>query len=255
MKKLLTKYPHIKAFRGLIPDEILEKEIEQNMEKFELDLERAKKHIPSVWFEELFPPVILKEQICLENFFGHIGNIQTEPLCKMCLMVKFFKPKKILELGTYNGMTALNLALNMPGDSVIYTLDLPKTGEPDLPISEIDKYVSRKYHKIFNTETGSYFKNRKDLNIIQLYGDSATFDFSSISKNFELIFIDAAHDYEHKRIDTENAFKYISPNGIIIWDNYADIFCPEVTAYFADIAADFKFFHLKKTNLLIYWNK
>lgn len=254
MEKLLLKYPHLNVFRELIPDDILEREIEKNMDKFESDLERAKKNIPSLFFEEVFPAEILNESITLQKFFGHLGNLQTEPLCKICLIVKFKKPDRILELGTYNGMTTLNMALNAPKECITYTLDLPETGETDLPISEIDKYVSRIYHDKFKTKTGSYFNERADLNIKQLYGDSATFDFSKLYDKFDIIFIDAAHDYEHKRIDTENAFKYISEKGIIIWDNYADIFCPEVTSYFADISNKYKFIHLAKTNLLVYLN-
>ena len=96
----------------------------------------------------------------------------------------------------------------------------------------IDRVVVHNLRKRFGTATGSYFQDRSDVNIRQLFGDSATFDYSAaIDGPLDLVYIDAAHDYLHKKIDTENALRMLSDRGVIVWHNYADVLNPEVTEY------------------------
>ena len=254
-KSVFERYPHLGTLRGLAPDEIIEQEIGSRADEFERDIERARKTIPSGNLNKIFPPELEKQSIKLENFLGHWGNVSIEELCKICLIVKFVQPKKILEIGTYNGMTTLQMALNSPSDCVTYTLDLPEEISASLQLSQLDTYVSKHFKDKFGTSTGSYFKNRNDIKIIQKLGDSATFDYSEIGNELiDIIFIDAAHDYKNKEIDSEQAFKLLSKKGVIIWHNYNDVTNPDVTKYLADISKRRKLFHLRNTMLAIYYN-
>jgi hypothetical protein len=52
-----------------------------------------------------------------------------------------------------------------------------------------------------------------------------------------------------------NALKMLSPNGVILWHNYDDILCPDVTKYLCELADNITLFHLRNTALAIHWNK
>jgi hypothetical protein len=253
MSNLFQRYPYIQNLRSLVSDELIEAEIGSKANEFEENLARAKQNIATVNLNKIFPEELEKGSITLENFLGHWGNVSIEELCKMCLIVTFLQPKKVLEIGTYNGMTTLQIALNAPGAEV-YTLDLPEEIASNLEMSALDTLISKHFKERFGTAIGSYFKDRKDVNVIQLLGDSATFDYSILGGKVDLIFIDAAHDYENKKVDSENAFGLIAKGGVILWHNYNDVTCPDVTKYLADISASHKIFHLRNTSLAVYYN-
>ena len=254
-KSIFDRYPNLASLKGLAPDEIVEKEIGSRADEFENDISRARKTILTGNLNKIFPAELESQKIQLENFLGHWGNVSIEELCKICLIVKFIKPNKILEIGTYNGMTTLQMALNAPESCITYTLDLPDEISASLELSELDNYVSKHFKQRFGTKTGSYFENRSDVNVVQKLGDSATFDYlEEVGADFDIIFIDAAHDYNNKKIDTENAFKLLSKGGVILWHNYNDVCCPDVTKYLADISDKYKIFHLRNTMLAVYYN-
>jgi hypothetical protein len=252
-KSIFERYPQLITLRGLVPNDLVEREIGAHADQFEQIYQLAKTKIRTVRLCDVFPIELEKGAIQLENFLGHWGNVSIEELSKICLITRWLQPRCILEIGTYNGMTTLQMALNAPPDCKIYTLDLPKEMQASLPLSELDTYVSKHFREKFGTSTGSYFAGRPDLNIRQLFGDSAKFDYSAaIDGPIDLIFIDAAHDYKNKKTDTENAFRLLAPKGVILWHNYGDVSCPEVTRYLYDICDRYKIHHLKNTSLAIY---
>lgn len=251
-QSIFNRYPQLKTLKGLVPDEVVEQEIGSRATEFETDLERARKTIATVNLNKVFPDELEQGTIQLENFLGHWGNVSIEELCKICLIVRYLKPKKILEIGTYNGMTTLQMALNAPPECTTFTLDLPLDVSAGLQLSQIDTYVSKHFREKFGTGIGSYFQGRNDVNIVQLLGDSSTFDYSVVGGQVDLIFIDAAHDYKNKAIDSENAFRLLAPGGVILWHNYNDVSSPDVTTYLADISVSKEIFHLRNTMLAVY---
>ena len=62
----------------------------------------------------------------------------------------------------------------------------------------------------------------KDLqNVIQLRGDSRTFDFAQLDRKFDLIFIDGDHHYDFVKSDTENIFRHlVHDESIVVWHDY-----------------------------------
>lgn len=248
------KYPQYKNLRSLVSDHLIVKEIGNRADEFEKIYNKAQKRIKTVKLSDIFPSRLEKGSIILENFLGHWGNISVEEVCKIALITKFIKPEKIFEFGTYNGMTILQLALNAPSTCTVYTLDLPINTSPQIPLSKIDILVAKHFKDKFGTKTGSYFKNRKDVKIIQILQDSATFDPTPFKNSINLIFIDAAHDYKNKKKDTENAFFMLKKGGVIIWHNYADVGSPDITNYLYQLSMDKKIYHLKNTMFAIYVN-
>ena len=66
-----------------------------------------------------------------------------------------------------------------------------------------------------------YSKNLK--NVIHLQANSLTYDFKSLNKKFDLLFIDGDHHYESVKSDTKNAFSILKNNdSIIVWHDYGN---------------------------------
>lgn len=255
VETFFKKYSQYNNLRFLVSDKLIIEEIGSRADEFEKIYNQAQKRIKIVKLSDIFPSKLEKGSIILENFLGHWGNISVEEVCKIALITKFLKPRKIFEFGTYNGMTTLQLALNAPKDSVVYTLDLPIDTSPQIPLSKIDSLVAKHFKDKLGTKTGSYFRGRKDIKVHQILQDSSTFNPSPYKNSVDLIFIDAAHDYENKRIDSENALFMLRRGGVIIWHNYADVGCPDVTKYLYQLSASKKIYHLKNTMFAVYIDK
>ena len=56
--------------------------------------------------------------------------------------------------------------------------------------------------------------------ITQLFGDSATFDFSAHHGRAGLVFVDGSHAHDYVLADSETALKLLAPKGVIIWHDY-----------------------------------
>lgn len=252
--KVFEKYPQLKTLKGLISESILAEELQPKL--FEQWRAKAKDKIPVVRLCDIFPVELEKESIKLENFLGHWGNVCIESLCKISLIIKYFKPLNLFEFGTYNGMTTLQMAINSPPNAKVCTLDLPLNAKTKYNLNILDQTCNSLFDGKFNTTTGSYFQgtNYEDK-IIQILHDSATFDFSPYHKNMDFIFIDAAHDYENKACDTNNALDMLTDDGIIVWDNYCDVLHPDTTKYLAELADEIPLSQLKGTPLVIHWAK
>ena len=203
---LYIRYPRLRNLRKLVPHELIQTEIGGRAEEFERYLAQARPRIPVVNLNQVFPAEAERGAIRLENFLGHWGNVSVEELCKLCLIVKWLRPERILELGTYNGLTTLQMALNAPPACVTYTLDLPPDRAASLPLSRLDQLLAKEFGPLFNTETGAFFQGRPGLNIVQLWGDTAHLDYSTVGTPLDLIFVDAAHDYENACRDFQKTY-------------------------------------------------
>ena len=109
---------------------------------------------------------------------------------------KLIKPKKVLEIGTYTGYSAICIAEGMNKNGIIHTIDK----------NEELNTIQKKYFK----------KSGLENNIIQ-YNGCALDIIPKIEEKFDLIFIDA---------DKENYINYfnlvidkLNNNGVILADN------------------------------------
>lgn len=183
--------------------------------KVETSEVRVKPLIPVVSRESLVPwdpPVQILEPIETG------GNVSLyELFCINQLAVKHC-PRAIWEIGTFDGRTTLNLAANSPENALVYTLDLPREMINDTALS----ILSGERHYVEKESSGKRFKNHPSSEkIVQKYGDSATFDFSSFAGAMDMVFIDGSHAYDYVRNDTDIAIKLIkSSGGIILWHDY-----------------------------------
>lgn len=141
------------------------------------------------------------------------------PYTLLATVVSAVQPKKIYETGTFRGVGTLTMALNAPA-AEIYTLDLPE----QYTESEVETLSKgdREWVRLSRTSTGFAFQNHPAAaRIHQLRGNSLNFTPPAFLDGTDLCFIDGGHSYECVRADTETALKILSPDGVIIWDDYA----------------------------------
>jgi predicted O-methyltransferase YrrM len=204
--------------------------------------ESAEKRLPSSELDEIFPG-IYKHRVELENAIPRgLGNVLVEELHMLALICRHRQPKTIFEFGTFNGKTAMNFALNTPGETTIYTLDLPPNTAVALPDHPTDKALH------LDEKTG--FMSSGYRNVKQLWSDSKLFDESGFVEQIELVFIDAAHSYEYVRNDTEKALKMVKPGGVILWHDYSAWF-PGISKYLHELALEKPVTHIRGTQLAI----
>ena len=144
---------------------------------------------------------IQKEIISYNETLGEIKKMQISiSQCHFLhLLIKVSRVKKILEIGTFTGLSTLSMSLALPNDGKIITLDKN---------SETSKIAS------------TFFKKANQENKIKLITKPALECINILKKEykkFDLIFIDA--DKENYKKYYNLCFELISNNGLILIDN------------------------------------
>jgi len=115
------------------------------------------------------------------------------------LIIKITKIKKVLEIGTFTGLSALTISLALPSDGKLIALDKN---------IETTK-VANDYFKKAN-------QDKKIETIIKSALDSLN-DLKKNNKKFEMIFIDA--DKENYKNYYDQSIELLNKDGLIIIDN------------------------------------
>lgn len=174
---------------------------------------RVQPVLPMVDVNEIAPeqtPFRLREPAAQD------GNISLFELMVIARIVAARQPQRMLEIGTFDGRTTLNLASNSAGE--VLTLDLPpeELDHTQHSLARGDDCYIRK------STSGARFQGTDVAGqITQLWGDSATFDWAPYAATFDFIFVDGAHSREYCLADSRNAFRLLKPEGgIILWHDY-----------------------------------
>lgn len=186
-------------------------------------------------------------RIVLENIEIRDGNVSPFELMCISLICSYFKPKRILEIGTFDGNTTLQLALNSPGDSEVYTMDLPddvEQGKFNTQLADL-KYISEKKNLALKFKESSVSHKIK-----QIFADSAQYDFSLLG-GVDFVFIDGCHSYDYVKNDTEKIFKILNKKSVVLWHDY-NIDWPGVWEYLHEISRCLPVVNLKGTSLALY---
>lgn len=154
------------------------------------------------------------------------GNISLPELIVINKLIIKHNPHNIFEIGTFDGRTTINMAANSSPDARIYTLDLPKDKihSTKLPIVPGDKmYINKEL-------SGARYVGKDNVHkIIQLYGDSAVFDFAPFHNTIDFVFIDGSHAYDYILNDSRQALKMLNNGcGIIVWHDYLEAYWNDV---------------------------
>lgn len=146
------------------------------------------------------------------------GNVSELELILLSRLAREANARTVFEIGTFDGRTTLNLAANSPPDARIYTLDLPRDWL-ERTASNVEPHERQFVDK---AESGERFRTTLYASrIVQLYGDSATFDFSKYYDSIDLVFVDASHAYEYVINDSLQALRLLrNGRGTIVWHDY-----------------------------------
>lgn len=141
-------------------------------------------------------------------------SIELDELVAMLMIVRFSEARNILEIGTFDGNTAINFAANTGNDGTIVTIDLPPEDSDDHTELKSASSVPAKI------ERRQYVGHSLESKIQQVYADSAQLDWSTLDGEFDLIFIDGDHSCAYVESDTANSLSVLRPGGIILWHDY-----------------------------------
>ena len=119
----------------------------------------------------------------------------------MALLVHISGARKILEIGTFTGYSALCMAQAMPADGRLICCDLP---------GEYNAIAERYWHEAGVAE-------RIDLRLAPALETLSALERGGQSESFDLIFIDA--DKANYRVYLEHALVLVRQGGLILFDN------------------------------------
>ena len=144
---------------------------------------------------------VQKEIISYNNSLGDIKRMQISiSQCHFLhLIIKISNIKKILEIGTFTGLSGLTMSLSLPSDGELITLDKNE---------ERNKIAS------------SFFKKARQESKIKSIIGPALESINNLKKKeqkFDLVFIDA--DKENYKNYYNQSLDLIKKNGLIIVDN------------------------------------
>ena len=186
-----------------------------------------------VLFEDAFDG-ICHHRIELDALTPHPGCVRFVELLFLALLVRHIRPHRVFEFGTLQGRTTLNLALNLPDTSHIFTLNLRVESYErfDGWHKQDELLVKENYGQI-----GHLFRETEvECKIVQLWGDSLTFEFAPYKESMDMIFIDGNRQYEYVISDSENARQMLRPGGLLVWHDYN--YVDTVTAAVDDFCRD-----------------
>ena len=95
--------------------------------------------------------------------------------------------------------------------------------------------------------------------ITQLYGDSATFDYTPYEGAMDFVFVDGSHSYEYVKSDTRTALKLLKPvGGVILWHDYGSPYWKGLTRALNELMTEqpelASMRHIRDT-MLVFWRR
>lgn len=167
------------------------------------------------------------------------GNVSPLELVVLVRIVRWLQPVASFEIGTFDGRTTLNIAANMPTHGMVTTMDLPRT-----QIDSTRFAVERDERGFIDKErSGARFAGTGYApRIRQIYGDSASYDFSEFRNGFDFVFVDASHAKANVLTDANTAISLLragpggSARGFVLFHDYGA--WEGVTSALEELAAD-----------------
>ena len=196
-------------------------DLTENLEKYIIDHSEA---LTDVQKEIIKYNIGLGDQQRLQISISQAQFLQT--------LIKISNIKKILEIGSFTGFSALSMALALPSDGSLISLD--KSSE-------------------FSMKAQSFYDKANEKKIKQIIKPAieSLIELKDSSQKFDLIFIDA---------DKENYLKYyetcidlINKNGLIVIDNvlwHGEVIDDTKNDKFTNIIREFNI-HIKKDRRII----
>lgn len=174
-------------------------------------------HLPRVAMVDQFPEAAEHSVQVRKPSARVIGwSLDITELVHILTAIKVTNARRVLEIGTFDGFTALNFAANIEADGgEVVTVDLPQGQDQDeLRAGGISNAIT-------SGVVGTMFRGEPEAaRIRQVWGDSAVLDWHALGGPFDIIFIDGSHDYKYVLSDSMNAIDCVRPGGMIFWHDY-----------------------------------
>lgn len=172
-----------------------------------------------LFIEELWPK-IFDNEVSLSNLKYHLGCARFEEVLLIASIAKHLNPRYVFEVGTCQGRTTINIARNCPDLIKLFTLNLPPGDDFDSEWLPQDRLL----YENSKDRIGINFRNTVYENKIeQIFANSQEYDFAK-HPPIDLAFIDASKQCKYVTADSENCWKILQKNAVLIWHdyNYAD---------------------------------
>ena len=159
------------------------------------------------------------DKVTLQVIPERMHNCTIFELFTLATLTRTMNPSLCLEIGTYDGRSALAIATNCGPQARVVTMNLPPDYLKEHPNLNhmVDVQLSAK------VKSGDRWTGREGCSKIkQIFANSVEFDFASVGQP-QLIFIDGAHDELTVQSDTDNALRIVDrKNGLLVWHDARD---------------------------------
>jgi predicted O-methyltransferase YrrM len=180
-----------------------------------------------------------------------IGSITLVDQIVLLCLEELVQPRKILEIGTFQGYTTALLASNSNAEQ-IFSVDLPKVNtsildKPDSLRVLADAQYNDDYLRDLQNATGEIYIDSLDEQVRRrislIKADSTSLNFKTAVGSFQFAFIDGGHNYDVVLSDSSQVLGLIK-QGVIIWHDYTSGIHSDVTRFLAEYARDNLVFHV-----------
>lgn len=173
-------------------------------------------------------------------------------------LIKLTNATALFEFGTFMGATTLLLAENTAPHAQVVTIDLPpttSTAQSDNQRADVlkdghanDAFLS----DTFNAQGARCIKRANASvqgKISQILENSLDLDVQArgFSGQFDFVFIDGGHAHHIVQRDTENAYRMLKTDGVVVWHDYASAIHDEVTLFLNAHGAQRHIVHVANT--------
>lgn len=185
--------------------------------------------IPSRKIDQIFPEIDFSRSTEVLFPFPRGLGVLPQELIVLTKVVKHLRAKRVVEFGTAEGRTALNIAAHLPPDGEIITLDLP-------PIPG-------------KSEVGFFYKDQtQEAKIKQVFASIDAWDSRPYRASAEIVFCDACDLLPGLAAEAYQAFCLIKPGGVIFRHDYSTAEGP--TKFWNWLATQLPIAHIEGTFLL-----
>jgi predicted O-methyltransferase YrrM len=168
--------------------------------------------LPAVDVNELLPERGDAWEIHMAMFPKSHASISLLEFSALLLLLKRAHARRVFEFGTFKGISITQLALNLPADAEIYTLDLPDESlNTRFSTDPEDAAIAREAGK------GSLVPAALRPRIRFLKCDSAKFDEAPLAGKMDFVFVDGAHNFDYVKSDSEKGWRMLRAGGIMAW--------------------------------------
>jgi predicted O-methyltransferase YrrM len=132
------------------------------------------------------------------------GSLPTDMML-LAGLAEQIKDCRYFEIGTWRGESVATVAARAKSCFTLCLTDqeMKRLGMHERTIAS---------HRLFSRDLA---------NVVQLRGDSRSFDYEALDQKFDLVFIDGDHHHDFIKSDTKNVFRHlVHEQSVVVWHDY-----------------------------------